>query len=267
MKLKIFTLLLLIGTNMVAQTKSEVKLLERVNEDCSKYRSLYYEYLKGGRYEDAAVFWSKAFEECGKINDVDSKFLANGRVLYTNLVYKYKDDKRFSGLKDTLCLIYEKRMLLEVDTLWIADYATFLVTYDDLRYEKIDSLWEKSIHKLKENTKPTHITTYFTHLINKYNFYVEDRGPILSVINTEYLTLSEYCSKAILNAKTRNDSKSFESYNDAQLFLDNNYALLISKDGETHCRHGQCNAIANSTGERCKQCVSNYGDTNCFEHK
>ncbi len=33
------------------------------------------------------------------------------------------------------------------------------------------------------------------------------------------------------------------------------------------CKFDQCHATAKSTGERCKHCVSNDGDTYCWQHK
>lgn len=33
------------------------------------------------------------------------------------------------------------------------------------------------------------------------------------------------------------------------------------------CKYGQCKATAKSTGNRCKHCVSNEGDSNCWQHK
>lgn len=32
------------------------------------------------------------------------------------------------------------------------------------------------------------------------------------------------------------------------------------------CKYDQCHATAKSTGKRCKHCVSNYGDRNCWQH-
>ena len=32
------------------------------------------------------------------------------------------------------------------------------------------------------------------------------------------------------------------------------------------CHYGQCHATAKSTGERCKHCVSNEGDSYCWQH-
>jgi hypothetical protein len=33
------------------------------------------------------------------------------------------------------------------------------------------------------------------------------------------------------------------------------------------CHYGQCYATAKSTGNRCKHCVSNEGDSYCYQHK
>jgi hypothetical protein len=33
------------------------------------------------------------------------------------------------------------------------------------------------------------------------------------------------------------------------------------------CYYGQCYATAESTGNRCKHCVSNSGDSYCWQHK
>ena len=33
------------------------------------------------------------------------------------------------------------------------------------------------------------------------------------------------------------------------------------------CNFGQCRATAKSTGNQCKHCVSNSGDSFCYEHK
>ena len=33
------------------------------------------------------------------------------------------------------------------------------------------------------------------------------------------------------------------------------------------CKFSQCTATAKSTGQRCKHCVSNAGDSKCWQHK
>jgi hypothetical protein len=36
---------------------------------------------------------------------------------------------------------------------------------------------------------------------------------------------------------------------------------------DARCHYGQCQAIAKSTGNQCKHCVSNEGDSYCYQHK
>lgn len=36
---------------------------------------------------------------------------------------------------------------------------------------------------------------------------------------------------------------------------------------DASCKYGQCKGIAKSTGNRCKHCVSNAGDSYCWQHK
>ena len=49
--------------------------------------------------------------------------------------------------------------------------------------------------------------------------------------------------------------------------------LKQNTDKQTHnmtisdCRYGQCQAIAKSTNEQCKHCVSNSGDLYCWQHR
>lgn len=44
--------------------------------------------------------------------------------------------------------------------------------------------------------------------------------------------------------------------NDSQL---SNYSLV-------ECKYSQCQATAKSTGNQCKHCVSNEGDSYCWQH-
>jgi hypothetical protein len=42
--------------------------------------------------------------------------------------------------------------------------------------------------------------------------------------------------------------------------------LYESEISALDCTFGQCNAIAASTGNRCLHCVSNSGDSYCWQH-
>ena len=41
----------------------------------------------------------------------------------------------------------------------------------------------------------------------------------------------------------------------------------LHQEQPTDCRYGQCGATAASTGNRCLHCVSNAGDSYCYQHK
>jgi hypothetical protein len=50
-------------------------------------------------------------------------------------------------------------------------------------------------------------------------------------------------------------------------FNNSNEIVHKKQDQPTDCRYGQCNATAASTGNRCLHCVSNAGDSYCWQHK
>jgi len=42
--------------------------------------------------------------------------------------------------------------------------------------------------------------------------------------------------------------------------------LKDSSSGILVCKYNQCQGIAKSTGNQCKHCVSNAGDSYCYQH-
>ena len=42
--------------------------------------------------------------------------------------------------------------------------------------------------------------------------------------------------------------------------------VIETNNSNVACRYGQCQATAKSTGEQCKHCVSNSGDSYCWQH-
>lgn len=50
-------------------------------------------------------------------------------------------------------------------------------------------------------------------------------------------------------------------------FNNSNEIVHKNQDHPTDCRYGQCYATAASTGNRCLHCVSNAGDSYCYQHK
>ncbi|MEZ4923570.1 MAG: hypothetical protein R2780_10405 [Crocinitomicaceae bacterium] len=233
MKLKalFFTLALAITANLTVNAQDK----PYNDEDCKKYRSLYYQYLKQKMYADACHFWSLAVANCG--DSLDGKFFNNGRVAYMQLekTVDEANTARIKEINDTIAWIYEQKMLIEKDPDWELDYAVLLVSNESEDYAKIDKLFE-NIHIQKENSSYTHIRTYFRHLIlNKFNkASQEQKEEIRATIIDEYIVLSEYNAAAIKKLTEAGDDRSLKlvkGYESAQDFLDK-YFLKIAQDCE-----------------------------------
>ena len=113
MKLKalFFTLALALTANLTANAQDSTSTTGTYNEeDCKKFRSLYYQYLKQKMYADACTFWSKAVASCG--DSLDGKFYKNGRVAYLKLLKSVDetDEARKNEINDTIMWIYEQRI-------------------------------------------------------------------------------------------------------------------------------------------------------------
>jgi tetratricopeptide (TPR) repeat protein len=206
-------------------------------DECAKFRSLYYEYLKQQMYKDATYFWSQAYANCGGTDSLDGKFFNNGRVAYMQRL-KDLDEKvdtvEIKNINDTIVWIYEQKLLIEKDPDWALDYAVMLVSSDNNDFNKIDGLFT-NIHVLKDKASGTHIRSYFRHLIlNKFNAASGDQKEVerTNVIE-EYIVLSDYCSEALRQAQAMTDEKAkdrqIRSYEGAQDFMDK-YFLKIAQD-------------------------------------
>jgi tetratricopeptide (TPR) repeat protein len=237
MKALIITLVLAISTNLTASAQDSTSTSSYNEDDCKKFRSLYYQYLKQKMYKDATLFWSKAWTNCGGTDSLDSKFFKNGRVAYLQRIKgldKAVDTVEIGQINDTITWIYEQRMIVEKDPRWELDYAVMLVTQKNSDFNKIDGLFT-NIHTLKDKATGTHIRTYFRHLIlNKFNSAEgEAKEAERTKVIEEYIVLSDYCGAALKNANAIEDEKkkarSIKSYTAAQTFLDK-YFLKIAKD-------------------------------------
>ena len=49
--------------------------------------------------------------------------------------------------------------------------------------------------------------------------------------------------------------------------IGDNQTILIQSIENVECKYRQCNATAKSTGKRCKHCVSDSSDYQCYQHK
>ena len=176
-------------------------------DDCQKYRSLYYQYLKQDMIRDACTFWGMAVSNCG--DSLDGKFFKNGRVAYSKLLRNTpkEDEAKRNEINDTIGWIYEKRMAIEKDPSWELDYGVFLVSNKSEDFGKIDKLFE-NIHVQKEKSSGTQIRMYFRHLIvNRFNKASgEEKETWRGKIIEEYIVLSDYC-KAALKAAESLDEK------------------------------------------------------------
>lgn len=51
------------------------------------------------------------------------------------------------------------------------------------------------------------------------------------------------------------------------LSIDNSKEIKEERVETVECKIRQCNAVAKSTGKRCKHCVSKSKDKQCYQHK
>lgn len=212
-------------------------------DDCDKFKSLSYQYLQGKAWHDAATFYGKAIEACGPI-ELGKDVLSNGRYIYSKLLKEDTSAVRQAEINDTIYKIYEWRMQVVNDPEWTADYAALLISNKSTDYAKIDTLFENSIHVLKEKASHVHIKQYFIHLIvNKFNNAPADKKEDeRTTIIEEYIVLSDYVSTAIKNAEAAEDKNEVIRMESARDFLDK-YFLLIAKD---------CDALTGVFAEKLK---------------
>ncbi|OIQ37469.1 MAG: hypothetical protein BM555_00670 [Crocinitomix sp. MedPE-SWsnd] len=178
-------------------------------EDCKKYKSLYYQYLRQGMYEDARTFWVKARETCALCDQLDYKLFKNGRVIYLQLYKKIEkiDTLSLNANMDTVNWIYEEgREYVEAD-MWGYDYASFLMGREQYsKAELVDTLMRPMILG-GELPRPSTIELYNRWLLSKKrtgkiegHFGVSD-DEALSV----YCELSKICHKGMESSEDSTD--------------------------------------------------------------
>jgi len=236
MKLKtlLITLTFALTASISASAQGEASYND---EDCKKFRSLYYQYLTQKMYKDASIFWAKAWSNCGGTDSLDGKFFKNGRVAFLQRMKKLDEEAdaaEIKNIKDTLAWIYEERMKIEKDADWELDYAVMLVGDKSDDYAKLDELF-KNIHILKDKSSGTQIRTYFRHLIlNKFNAAQgEAKEAERENVIEQYIVLSDYTKAALKSANEITDEEKKEravkNYAYTQDFLDK-YFLKIAND-------------------------------------
>lgn len=220
-------LTIIIGGNVFAQDSTATTQ----GDDCGQMKSLYYRYLQQNMYNDAAMFWTKAVVACGEAG-LDGKFYTNGRYIYSKIEkLEGISEERLANIDDTLNMIYERRMKIENDPGWTADYASKLMSDKSEDIDKIDSLFKASIHALKSDAKSTHTIQYFKHLlINVFNKAPEaEKEDARTYVIEEYIVLSEYVSGAKKAAEATGDANEVKRQTGAQDFIDK-YFLQVAND-------------------------------------
>lgn len=215
----------MVGANVMAQDSTAV-------DDCKKFRSLYYEYLKNQKYKDAAYFWQKAITACGE-DSLDAGFYTNGSAIYSKLKTEETDTVRLKELDDTLNLCYERYFKYNDDAAKKAEYAAKLISDGSTDTDKIDALLASSLPRLTCDVNSVVIKLYFKYLImSKFNKAPADKKEEMrTMIIEEYIVLSEYIACGMKKAKEAGNTSLIESQESAQAFIDK-YFLLIAKDCE-----------------------------------
>lgn len=227
MKLKQIILAVLLafvaGVNVNAQEEAS---------ECDKYKSLYFQYLKQKMNRDAMNFWQMAYNKCGGFDAVDRKFFVNGRAGYLELWKAETDATKKAGLRDSIYWIYESLIKKDPEGAadWKGKYATMLMSEDDKRFDKIDSLYKESVHVMKGNSEPVYIRQYFKHLItNKFNAApVEKKEEVRVYVIDEYLILSDYCTQGAAKKQAESDTAGVKKYVEAQDFLDKYFIQIVN---------------------------------------
>lgn len=206
---------------------SQQNQVNTINEDdCAKYKSLYYEYLKQGLYSDSRSFWLKAAETCGGLEHQNKGFYKNGVAIYKGLRkgISPKDTLTYSAVNDSLSMIYKAGWTKHNEAVWGLEYAFHLYYYASTD-PQMDELFE-NVHLLKEKSPAKYIEAYFKHQIrNKYNKGgVDEREKLKTSILEDYFLLREYCRLGIVNGDMVTDVKKrdavIQSYEKAYDLLD-----------------------------------------------
>lgn len=212
MRLLTITLFLFLSTFVFSQNNAP-------NESCKKYKSLYYEYLKQGMYEDARNFWRKAAKNCGGLVRQDERFFINGVAIYKGLRKNLPKNDSLSHqlINDTLSNIYKTGWLVHQNKEWSLDYAYHLYYYTDANTNQMEELF-KNVHLLKGKTNAIAIETYFKFQIKKkfVNAKKEDRLLLSKQILQDYFLLRDYCDSGIDSAM---NEKTIKRYEDAKKYL------------------------------------------------
>jgi hypothetical protein len=151
--------------NFTFATTPETHLLpENEPTKCEEYKSLYYQYLINGMFEDARTFWLKAYSNCDGVDEKDSIFYNNGIFIYNKLLEKYSDEplKRENHL-DSMEWIFNNYIEAVRHPQVILDYSKFLLDHERSCEKQTELFY--SIHEIKGDASATTLQRCFKSFI------------------------------------------------------------------------------------------------------
>jgi hypothetical protein len=234
MKLNTFMIAMLVMLNGFSQNSSASLAINE--EDCNKYKSLYYTYLIKGAFEDARHFWLKAYSACGGTENLDNGFFVNGRICYESLrdsVYMNDSIKR-KQVNDSIPWIYEQNLIVAPSPLLNLQYAGYLIENKSTDISRIDQLL-LTVDSMNIQAPARYLGLSFQFLIlNHYNGATRDKKKLLErEIFERYFVLIEYADGAIILNETESDESVKKAklleYEWAKGFL-SKYLLAVVKD-------------------------------------
>lgn len=199
---------------------------------CQEYKSLYYQYLVNGMYEDARVFWLKAYSNCEGKHGRDSVFYNNGIILYRKLLDKIPAEtdenlKEREFLLDSISWLYQEfSQAVHHPQIKLA-HARFLMRHERSCEEQ--RLYFKSIHELRETASASYIQWCFkSFLICDYNAASpEEKNEKRQEGMVLFFQLLTYTNDALRMPERTLDER--EKYQKAKDFL-LKYSLMLVDD-------------------------------------
>jgi len=206
-------------------------LPENEPTECQEYKSLYYQYLVNGMYEDARVFWLKAYSTCEGNHGRDSVFYNNGIFLYRKLLDKIPADTDENLAErefflDSISWIYQEFTDAVPHPQVKLAHARFLMRHERSCQEQ--TLYFQSIHELRETASPSYIQWCFkSFLICAYNVASpEEKNQKRQEGMVLFFQLLTYTSDALRMPEVTQDEK--EKYQKAKDFLFRCSVLLVN---------------------------------------
>lgn len=219
------TLLTLIGGSAFTQERE-------LTDECKKNIGYIAVYAEQNLWQDAVDFWNKAIATCGTDKFISAEW-SNARTIYTNLMEIDTAAARQTELQDSIYWCYDMQMKSNPTADLAAEFAAKLVKGESRDREKIDGLWNQSVHTLKAKLSINEMILYFYHVVTKYN--LADEGEAKEEARNyaieEYLKLSDYISTARKAFIEKGNDKAVAGYERAQGYLDN-YFTQLAKDCE-----------------------------------